>query len=141
MGMNAMAKLAYGIDLGEDGATFLQVDGDDAPSMEWDDFVARRSGLVEPEGEDYTKGAWSGYWVLKRKAVEAFPLTLVIHSSYDYSCQTLAVNGTLQQVDWGGALKLKPLEVTPERVQALKDFCAEHGIEGEPAWLLMAMYG
>jgi hypothetical protein len=129
MGQSTDAHVAFGVDLGEELPEFLE-DFEDG----WEDFLASISGLPQ-YGE-------KGHSFKDQEAfVKAFPVTLLFHCSYEYPMYILAVNGTDQRASRGYPHDLTPLIVTPEQVDALKAFMAEHGIDGEPKWLLFSMMG
>jgi hypothetical protein len=143
MGQSPTAKLCYGISFPEEEHEFPW--GGDS----LDDWWRAMNGYTAsyPDWEDKAAAtAW-------REEKEAFdlahpcPVEDVIHCSYDYSYYILAVPGTLRQVDWGETLVVDPasLTVEPEKVAALKNFCAKAGIEipeeSDEGWLLSTIYG
>lgn len=133
MGTSANAILAFGFDLGEElpeALTHIDPEDDDADGWEFDQWIVERLGLAD---QDYD---------VRRSAVQAFPFDLITHCSYDYPMYFLAARGTEQVARRGYPTAVAMKEATPEQVQAMRDFCAEFGIEwSEPQWQIFSLWG
>lgn len=70
------------------------------------------------------------------------PADLVTHCSLDYPMYILAVRGTKTSARRGYPAEISPdeLNVPIEKINALKAWAAERGIEGEPKWLLCSLW-
>lgn len=129
MGVSSVGLLVFGIDLGEDEPEFW---GD---HNDMDDFLDSESGLPTYgcPGYDYEKLS------ANRKKC---PADVIFYCSYDYPMHILAVRGTERRVSRGYVKEIETLSVEPEKVEAFKAWCADHGIaDAEPKWLLCSMYG
>lgn len=134
MGVSTDAIVAFGFNLGEEWPEALKIAGEDEDSTDFEDWIADHLGLGDWQQE--------GYWERKREAVKAFPVDLIMHCSYDYPEYFIAVRGTEQRASRGYPVKLDLHEVDSAKVQALREFCDQHGIEwGEPAWHTFSMWG
>src|SRR5215217_6040867 len=125
MGVSTDGILVFGIDLGEELPEFLE-DFEDT----WWDFTDSISGET-----DYKK---------KSEFRDNFPIDLVRYCSYEYPMFILDVNGTETTVARGYVEEIVPSDlVVPQgKIDALKAFCEEYGIEWqEPKWLLCSMWG
>lgn len=129
MGVSTDAIVAFGVDLGEELPEFLE-DFDDG----FDDYLASISGLPQYGEPGHS---WDAHWAF----AERFPVTIIHHCSGEYPMYILAVNGTEQRASRGYPHTLEPLTVTQEQIDKLRDFMAEHELEGEPAWLLFSNWG
>jgi hypothetical protein len=148
MSTSTDAIMAFGFDLGEELPEGLMTsielsDGEEHETFEWDEFVANQllPDLAEPAHDDYNKD-WPKYWQKRRKAVEAFPLDMIMHCSLECPMWFLAIRGTEQRVNRGYVEPVKQVAVTGEQIAALKAFCEKYGIEWqEPAWHIMSYWG
>ena len=133
MGVSTNGILVFGIQLPEEEKPeFLEeFDGD------FDTFVDSLSGLPQwgEEGHDFAKD---------KAFRDSFPVDLVWHCSYDYPMFILTVRGTDETAYRGSPEVIDPekLFVTLEKIEALRSFCEEYGIEWEePKWYLCSMWG
>lgn len=131
MGTSTDAIVAFGFNLGEEWPEALRIEGEEYPDFE--DWIAEHLGLGDWQVE--------GYWARKREAVNAFPVEIISHCSGDYPEYFIAIRGTQQRASRGYPVKLETGEVDSSKVQALREFCAQHGIEWEePAWHAFSMW-
>ena len=70
------------------------------------------------------------------------PVELINYCSGDYPMYALAVPGTVVTALRGDPTEFEPaaLMVDAEKLAALMRFCAAHGLEGEPRWLLTSYW-
>lgn len=132
MGTSTDAILAFGLDLGEElPDTLTQLDPESEEDyFDFDGWIWRRAGVKDAE------------YKVRSKAVKAFPFDLITHCSYDYPMYFLAARGTEQRARRGYPSEALMIEATPEQVQAMRDFCAEFGIEWrEPSWQIFSLWG
>lgn len=130
MGVSTNGILVFGIELGEELPEFLE-DFDDT----WWDFTDSISGVADDDSER---------WEKRRDFRDNFPVELVSHCSYEYPMYILAVNGTEITASRGSPEVIDPasLVVSPEKIEELRKFCEEYGIEWEePKWYLCSMWG
>ncbi|MGX1786872.1 hypothetical protein ACWIGM_09060 [Bosea sp. NPDC055332] len=129
MGVSSDGLLVYGIDLGDEKPEFLGSHDD------MDEFLDEQSGLPTWGEDGHSFNAQSDYR-------DKCPADLTRYCSYDYPMHILAVRGTESRVSRGYVTEIETLSVDPEKVEAFKAWCADHGIEdAEPKWLLCSMYG
>lgn len=77
-----------------------------------------------------------------REAREACPIDVVLHCAYDYAMEIVAVRGTETRAYRGTPKEITTFEVDPQRLEAARAFCLEHGIPFEdPKWLLTSIFG
>lgn len=135
MGVSTDGIVAFGFDLGEElpasFRTYLgSEDDDDEEYFDWDAFVEHHLGLQNEEDPARKAGR------------EGFSVDLVTHCSYDYPMYFLAVNGTEVSARRGYPKKLDLADVTAAKIQAMREFCEQMGIEWqEPSWHLMSIWG
>ena len=144
MSQSPTAKLCYGISFPEEDHEFPWSADD---SLE--DWWRKVNGYLG-EYPDWNDRPAVAKFQEERAAFDAdnpCPVEDVIHCSYDFPYYILAVPSTLRVVDWGGTLVVDPaaLTVEPEKIAALHDFCAKHGIEipeeSDEGWLMSTIYG
>ncbi|MEO8298773.1 MAG: hypothetical protein ABI574_13300 [Burkholderiales bacterium] len=77
------------------------------------------------------------------KDAHPLPVTLVNYCSGDCPMYVLAAPGSVRKASRGNPTEFDPsaLCVAAEEVEALTRFCQEHGLEGEPKWLLTSYWG
>jgi hypothetical protein len=132
MGVSTDGILVFGIDLGEEIPDFLEeFEGD------FDNFLDSISGLPQygEEGHDFTKD---------REFRDNYGVSLTTYCSYEYPMYIIAVNGTETNVNRGYVEEINPedMKISQEKIDKLKSFCEEYGIEWqEPKWLLASMWG
>lgn len=133
MGVSTDGILVFGIQLPEEETPeFLEGFEND-----FDDFIDSLNGLPQwgEEGHDWNK---------THAFRDNFPVDLVQHCSYDYPMYILAVRGTEIMASRGYPKEIDPLtlKVDPEKIEFLRKFCEEYGIEWEePKWYLCSMWG
>ena len=129
MGVSSDGILVFGIELGIE---------DETPGFLYDE-----SG-VEYEFEemvDFELGVSDKPYAEREEARKMYPVDLQIHCSYDYPMYILAVPNAKISAWRGYPQELKEglPEVPQEKVDALKAWAAERGIEGEPCWILTSL--
>lgn len=126
MGVSTDGILVFGIDLGDEIPEFM--DGYD----DWWHFTDVVAGLEDAE------------YKLRNEFRENYAVDLVQHCSYNYPMYILAINGTEHRNSRGYLTEIDPTEmvVSQEKIDKLKTFCEEYGIEWqEPKWYLCSMWG
>ena len=121
MGVSTDAMLVFGIDLDEDGGQF-------------EDQIDRELNIP-----DYGSPDRPSYEEIK-KMENDFPVTIVKHCSGECPMYIVAIPGTLMQASRGYPRIIDGLEVSAEKVEKFKAWCAKNGIEDEPTWLLASMW-
>jgi hypothetical protein len=134
VGISSDGLIAFGIDLGEEGLSFLEDFDND-----FDEYVSGQYPVEAPEGYGEEYNEWfEGY----KKFADAYPVDLVMYCSYEYPMYFLAVRGTYQSVSRGYCEEFKNPTVTTKQIKALENFCKGHDIEfKEPKWCIMSMFG
>lgn len=127
MGISSDGVLVFGFTIGEEG--------------DYPEFLGDCGGM-----DEFIAGPWKkgGDYGARQAIIDACPADLVAYCSYDYPMYVLAVRGTRLRAYRGDATEVTPdhFAVSPERVEAFKEWCAEHHITyQEPKWLLCSMYG
>jgi len=93
-----------------------------------------------------SKDKLSEYYDHRHSFLKANPLPveLVNYCSLDYPIYILAVPGSIKRASRGYPIVFDPAKLTVsfDQVQALLDFCEDHGIEvGEAGWVLSSYWG
>jgi hypothetical protein len=137
MGISSDGLLIYGFDLGiEDEQPFSELLAD---NEEFDDFIANEAGI-----EGWTENAKDDYWKRYREAVEACPVELHIHCSYDYPMYVLGVRGANFTAYRGDPtiIEKDAFNISEDKIKAAKEWCEKYKIEWqEPKWVLCSLYG
>ena len=144
MGVSTDAILAFGFDLGleDEPPAFLQQEGEDAPSLDFEEFIQQEAGIQYPHGFGYGTPEYDAYYQAKKAAIEACPVDLIMHCSHEYPMYFLAVRGTESKAYRGSPTKVEAAPIEPAQVQAMREWCGAHGIEWqEPAWHIFSMWG
>jgi hypothetical protein len=148
MGVSTDAILAFGFDLGDEedkslAARFGVEEPDDGESFDFEDWLGEQAGAVYPAGHSgIDSPEYRAYSEKRNAAIDACPVEVVMHCSYDYPMHFLALRGTKQRA-WRGSPKAVATEgPAPEQIAAMRQFCEQHGIEWqEPAWHIFSMWG
>lgn len=143
MGTSTDAKLAFGIDLGDElpekMKAYLDEEGDEC--FDWGEFLSSLSDLQEPIGNDYQAPEWSAYWDKQSAFVKAFPLRMETHCSGDYPMYFLCINGTHIVASRGETVAVSTPDVSPEKIAIMREFCDKYGIEWqEPTWQIFSLW-
>lgn len=133
MGQSPTSTLVFGIPIVEDDdynmPAFMQDD-----DFDMDDLINEATGLN-----------WSDNTYAEMKAAAlAYPVCMVMHSTYDDPDYVLAIPGTEITASWGDAHTFEdglPADPPQDKIESLKAWAAERGVEGEPRWMLLAMFG
>jgi hypothetical protein len=156
MGVSTNGEISYGI-LFEEGFEFpwdneqgegdlddwwKSVNGYENPHFDpFDSAGNYKPGVAKDDPRIDTYFEHSREWV----AAHPVPVELVNYCSDDCPMYILALPGLGTTANRGYPQAIDPaqLVVTAEQAQALKDFCAKHGIEtnDEPKWWLSSYYG
>lgn len=135
MGTSTDAILIYGVLLSD----FEEQPYNALPFSEGDDdefaaTLARLAGArMYPE-----KGCWDD----RRAAVEACPLTLVQHCSYDFPMWVLGLRDFHKVSRRGYPETFQNLDLVPMRdFKVLREWCERYSIKFEPQWVLCSMWG
>lgn len=142
MGVSTDAILAFGFDLGEELPEAFSSDSSDA-SFEFDEWLQVRAGAVYPEGHPGIDSVeYRTYSDACKAALDACPVDLITHCSYDSPMRFLAIRGTHKRANRGYPVAITTPEIPPDAVAAMKAFCDEHGIEWqEPQWHIFSLWG
>ena len=148
MGISSDGILVFGVDLGCEEEWFPTVLPDaiikELTGDGFDNYIYRCAGVPEFR-DDETEDEQDARWEAQRAAINACPVKDVLHCSYDYGMWILAVRGTEMIAPRGCPQEITSdkLQVPPEKVEAFKAWCTEHGIElhTEPGWILTSVYG
>lgn len=144
MGVSTDAILAFGFDLGDDeDVSLAERFGADSEDFDFGDWIAAQAGAVYPEGHSGIESPeYTAYWETRQAAIEACPVEVITHCSYDYPMYFLAVRGTESRAWRGHPQAVTTGEVAPEKVAAMREFCEKHGIEWkEPRWHIFSLWG
>ena len=143
MGVSTDAKIAFGINLGEElpeNFTEEIQEGDSFDFDEWwlneNSFPAWKEGMSDTES---TK-----YWADRAAMIDTCPVELILHCSYDYAEYILAVRGTHLSASRGYPEAFNPanLTVTDKQRDELKAFAKAQGIAWQsPKWFLFSLWG
>lgn len=156
MGTSTNGQICYGIVIGEDEDQELpwndeKYEGDIdewwlieacgyKPSVELYDDAGNYLNGREP-----TKEETSRYFEERREFEKAHPLPVVLvnYCSGDYPMYAIATPSSVITANRGNPTLFVPslLDVAREEAEALQRFCAEHGIEGTPQWMLTSYWG
>ena len=131
MGISSDGILVFGIELGLEDEPPAFLYDESGTEYDFEDMIDAELGIADlPYGE-------------RSEARKAYPVDLVWHCSYDYPMYILAVPGTEVKAWRGHAHEFTNgiPEVPQEKIDALKAWAKERGIEGEPCWILCSMYG
>jgi hypothetical protein len=147
MGQSTDAKIAFGVDFGED-AEFPWERYEEV--QWWRDLNEFVNPVPEPDwSSDRTKPQAdrqekiTAYFDAQRAwdLANPCPVEVVSHCSGDYPMWILAVPGTHTSANRGYPAKLDPNDFARNpNTTAFHEFCEKHGIElsEEPAWLLFS---
>lgn len=139
MGTSTDAILAFGFDLGEELPESLEAAEDEG--FDFDEWLAAKLGLPEWR-EGMTDDERTTHYATKRAAIEAFPVDLITHCSYDCPMYFLAVRGTETSARRGYPQEVATPEIDPEKLSALRAFCEQNNIEwSEPKWQIFSLWG
>jgi hypothetical protein len=146
MGVSTDAILAYGFNLTEEDEGLAGVFGvelADGDSFEFEEWLATRAGAIYPEDHaGIDSPEYRAYSEARETAIAACPVDVIGHCSYDYTMNFLAIRGTELRARRGYPQAAQLTDVSPEKIAAMKAFCAEHDIEWkEPAWHIFSMWG
>jgi hypothetical protein len=76
------------------------------------------------------------------KKIEACPVRMGIHCSFEHSMHLLAIKETMVEASRGYPEQAKILTVKPEYEGQLREFCEIMGIKWrDPAWWVTSLYG
>lgn len=133
MGQSPTSTLVFGIPIVEDDdynmPAFMQ-----ESDFYMDDYIEEQAGM-----------SYDTHTYEERAAAKAvYPVCMVMHSTYDDPDYVLAIPGTEITASWGDAHTFEdglPADPPQEKIDVLKAWAAERGVEGEPRWMLLAMFG
>ena len=152
MGTDAYGKLAFGIPSSEDlplrdilRGAMRDEDGnwtepdDDAPDEDERYFTAK-TGKVCPSYEN-DKDAWTK-WLHEKIDFMKDHLIDIIHSGSDYElAYNIVIKESVLSSEWGEIVVVKSLEIKPEWIAAIRDYCETMGVPyQEPVWFLTSLY-
>ena len=152
MGTDACGKIAFGIPSSEDlpireilqGATkdengYWSGEDGDGPDAEDRYFIAK-SGKVCPDFETDRPG-WDKWHEDKRDFMKDHPIDVMLSGS-DYELRyNIVIKDTALSSEWGEIKPIKSLEIKPEWIDALKDYCETMSVPyQEPVWFLTSLY-
>jgi hypothetical protein len=131
MGVSTNAILAFGFDLGE----LNEHDWQEALAVKLDDYDDDiEAFLLDQYGVELQRG--------EKLCRNKVPVDIIQHCSYECPMYFLSIRGTQQTARRGYPTDIglcKPM--APDRVQALRDFCAKHSIPWqEPSWYIFSMW-
>lgn len=137
MGQSNDAKLYFGIQMEDEGMPEWMGD-----FCDFDDFILSKSGLTEEKIDQLD-------WKEKKALVEACPVKLFEHCSYEYTMYILGVRGMEFSASRGYPVEISvndldtQNEKTLEKIEAFRVWCRNNDIEltEEPKWLLCSMNG
>jgi len=138
VGISSDGIIAYGIDLGDESNLFPwakhKYDG------EFESWV-----LLEILGFDEDWQTYEGYYDMRKKLLDAYPIDLILHCSYEYPMYFLAVRGTKRRASRGYPTFIESFpEITSMQRVTLKKFADEHGLkcdDDKVGWHLFSVYG
>lgn len=138
MGISSDGILIFGIDLEEElPESWTELMGEDG-GFEFDEYIATKGGMPYVSGmsDEYRKG--------RDKLIDACPVDLTWHCSYDYPMFILNIRGYTYRA-WRGSPRVineSELIVPKDKIEAAKVWCGNNDVEWkEPEWLLCSMYG
>lgn len=149
VGVSTNAILAFGFDLGVEGAEELAelfmpgVDTEEDESFEFDEWIATQAGVVYPEEHSgIDSPEFEDYSTKREAAIAACPVEVITHCSYDYPMYFLALRGTKISASRGYPVAITTPTPTAEQIAAMRAFCEQHGIEWqEPSWHIFSLWG
>lgn len=160
MGISIDAILCYGFRIKdaegyEEGVTIDWLrqergEEDEGGQMDFDDFLAKLSGLKEPDGgfdegryatDPEYKKSWSDYWAKKNKLEDEVGVELVWHCSGDQPMYVLAVKASVQTAWWGEPIELgQSIAAREEWREKLRVFCERAKIQFEEPQFILCSY-
>ena len=104
------------------------------------------SGNWRPEFSETERESMFALWYKERKEWDdrhPIPVEVVLHCSYDYPMYIIAAKGKVYSARRGYPERIdtSKLTVTQKEMDTLKQFCAEHHIDGEIGWWLSSLWG
>lgn len=142
MSQSTDAILAFGFDLGE---TDLEEILNDSPpdGGDFEDWLCHRAGVIYPAGHDgIDSDEYKAYDAAKKAAIEACPVELLMHCSYECPMYYLALRGSSVKANRGYPQDVYTNTPQPEKIAAMKAFCDELGIDWQqPKWHIFSMWG
>lgn len=166
MGQSTDAEIAFGVDFGDDHP--LLGEDEDEGSEDLGDYLAARTGLIDPDSEipeEINYGSLDDFarwkdenpeWtkrtrVYRQKVLELedeAPIEIIAHSSGEYPMYIVAIKGTHLVASRGYPKEFEPtaLWVDAASISAAQKFCEEYEINTEdhhfedPKWLLFSMW-
>lgn len=139
MGVSTDGILVFGIDLDEE----LPEQWQEYEDFDFNEMVAEDAD-VWPWRKDMTEDEKTEYWSTFNKAVNACPVELVTHCSYEYPMYILAVRGFAYNAKRGYPQEItsEDMNVPKDKIDAMKLWMEEHELEwSEPKWLLCSVWG
>lgn len=143
MGVSTDAILAFGFDLGEELPESLVGEDGDSGGFEFEEWLKTKAGIVYPEGHAGIKSpAYTAYYEAGKALVEACPVDLITHCSYDYPMYFLAVRGTEVKAWRGHPKTVTTGPIKQSQLNAMRKFCDDNGIPWqEPQWHIFSLWG
>lgn len=131
MGTSTNGILVFGFEVGDEDQAPSFLDGYE----DFEEYLEDISGLPK-------WGEPGHSWDEQRSFREQCPVDLVTHCHHDCRMYILAVRGTEHVAHRGfpKEINLADLDVSTEKIAALKEWAAKRDLKGEPAWLLCSMW-
>ena len=112
------------------------------------DSVLAREGGVEPYRKDMTEDESIARYKRMEEIVDASPVKMIIHGSYDYAVFILGIPGHTYRASQGDLteIKIADLRVPQYKIDAFHKWNEAHGVYSkkgrvEPKWFLVSLYG
>ena len=148
MGVSTDAILAFGFDLGDNdeihiAERFGVTDSEAQADFDFDGWVAEKAGAIYPAGHSgIDSPEYKVFAAARDAAINACPVELVIHCSYDYPMYFLALRGTKVRAWRGSPVQVQTPTPSGHPLTAMRQFCAHHGIAWEePQWHIFSLWG
>src|SRR3990172_5744891 len=126
MSVSTDAILAFGFDLGDDeDESLAERLGADRDDFDFDEWIAEQAGAVYPNGHaGINSPEYQGYSAARKAAIEACPVEVIMHCSYDCPMHFLALRGTEQRA-WRGHTVVVKTTTAPDsdRIASMRKFC------------------
>jgi len=144
MGQSTDAVLFFGFDLGEDFALPWKQGGDD--DLSWEEAYAEKKGLEYPrhlsglsEWTEEQSKEYRAYSEKKSEIVKAVGVDVSSHCSCEYPMYYVYTRQHMASRGYPEVIDRSMLEVEPEDVTKLREFCRFMGIDvgdKDPQWFL-----